>query len=437
MKIKIDKISETKREMEVIIPVEEMKPYLEKAAQKISGEMKVKGFRPGHVPSEVVENSVGKERVFEEAAKEAVHDTYPKAIKENGLFAVSAPKVDLVKCAPENDVVYKATVYVLPEIKLPDYKTISEKTLKKEKKEVDVREEEVKKAIESIRETRAKLQKVNREAKKGDSVTINFKGVFGQSEDKKIDENNFQMVLGRGDMALLEGFEEKILGMKEGEKKSFSVTVPEVKPLPGEEGKKALSGEKINFDVEMVSVMERELPELGEDFAKSFPDTRSVEELKEKIKEGIKKDKEAREKEGLKIKIMENIIKETSFEVPEVLTEKELDNMIKTVEDQLAQKGSTFEQYLQETGKTEEDLRKEWRKKAEKNVAYALLLHAISEEEKIEVKDEEIEKELDKHFALSGRKKEEEKEENLKRAKAYIHDVIKNRKVFRALSIEE
>ena len=134
---------------------------------------------------------------------------------------------------------------------------------------------------------------------------------------------------------------------------------------------------------------------------------------------------------------MENIKKKTSFEVPEVMTEKELENMIKVIENQLTQNGSSLDDYLEKIKKSEDDLKKEWRGKAEENVAYALILHTVSKDEKIEVTKEEIESEVDHHFQSLNKKKEDEKEENLQRMRTYINDVIKNRKVFKALSIEE
>ncbi len=431
MDVKINKKSETKRELQVTIPKEEMTPYLQKAAQKMEGEMNIKGFRPGKAPLDVIENTVGKEKLYEEAAKEAIQETYPQIIKEKELFALSSPQVEITNCVPENEVTYKATVYIMPEIKLPDYQKIAKNIAQKEERKVEANEKEVEEMIERARGNKAKMQKVEREAQEGDSVIINFKGVFEGKDDKKVEEKNFQITLGGGEMSVIEGFEDNIKGMKSGEKKSFSVDIPKNK----EKGE--FSGQKINFDIEMVSVMERDLPEINDDFAKSFPGIEDLNQLKEKIREGMEKEKKAKEKERVKMKVLEGIKEEVSFEVPEILIEKELDNMLNNIKNQLANNNSSFEDYLKEIKKTEEDLRKEWRKKAEENVSYALLLHKISENEKIEVSSEEIENEIDRHFSSTGRNKEEENEENLQRMRSYIHDSIKNQKVFQVLSVEE
>ncbi len=435
MDVKIEEKSETKKEIKVTIFPEEMEKFVKKAAEEFSKKMNIKGFRPGNAPKEIVENTVGKEKLYEEAAKEAVEETYPEIVKENNLFTLANPHVEIIKCAPGNEVIYKAVVYIMPEIKLPNYQKIAKETAKKEKKEVKVEDEEIEKAIENVRESRAKKEKKDGPAEKGDFVRINFNGIFEGIDDKKIDEKNFEVTLGNGDLDILPGFEDSILGMRAGEKKSFSIKTPDVKNVPEKE--ENTKGRKINFNVEMVTVEKKEIPELDDDFSQSFPNIKNLKELKEKIKEGILREKEAKEKERVRIKILEAIKKVTSFGVPEVMVEKEIDNMVQTVKNQLAQNNTSFDKYLKEIKKTEEELRKEWWKKAEENVSYALILHAVSKEENIEVTDEEIEKEIKKHFNFMGKKKEEEKEENLQRMRAYVHDVIKNRKVFQVLSIEE
>ncbi len=427
MDVNIEKKTETKREVKVTITPEEMEKFKKKVGGDFAEKMNIKGFRPGRAPLDVIENTVGSEKLYEEAAKEAIQETYPKIVEQNNLFAISSPQVDILKCAPGNEVVYKAIVYIMPEINLPEYKEIAKKTAQKEGKDIEVSEKEVDEMIERVRENKAEMKKVDRVAKKGDAVIINFKGVFGGNEEKKVEEKNFQVVLGGGEMSVIEGFEDELIGMKSGEKKSFSVDIPKTKD------KGEFAGQKIDFEVEVISVMERNLPEVDDNFAKTFPQIESLEQLKERIKEGMKKEKEAKESERIKEKVLENIKKEVDFEVPDILTEKEVDNMINSIKNQLAQNNASFENYLKEIGKEEEDLRKEWRGKAEENVSYALLLHKISEKEDIKVSPEEIEKEVERHFSTTSRQKEEEKEENLQRMRSYIHDNLKNKKVFELL----
>ncbi len=427
MDVKINKISDTKREIEVVIKVEEMTTYLEQAAKDFSENMDIKGFRPGLAPIGVVENVAGKDKLWEEAATKAIKETYPKIIEENNLFAVSQPKVEISSSKPEEDVKYKAELYIMPEVKLPDYKKIAKDTLDKEKKEITVEDKEIEAVINNIRESKAKLSKVTREAKKGDSVTINFKGSFKNDNERKIEENDFKVVLGSGELDMFSGFEENILGMKETEKKQFPLEISMSKDKK----------EVIDFDVEMIAVMERELPQVDDELVSSIPNVENLEKLKEKIKEGIEADKKNKENERMKMKVMENITKKISFEVPEVLIEKEIDNMIDTLKNQVSNSGVSFEDYLSNMKKSEEDIRKEWRKRAEDNVSYAITLYKIALQEDLQVTPEEIEAEVDKHFQMSGKDKNEEKEENLERMRNYVHDVIKNQKVFDLLFLDK
>ncbi len=427
MDVKINKISETKRELDVKISKEEMEKYVSKAAKDFSGTMNIKGFRPGNAPKDVVENVIGKEKLWEEATKEAIKDSYPNIVEENNLFAVSQPKVEIISSAPGEDLSYKAELYIMPEVILPDYKKISEETVRKEKKDVKAEDKEVEDVLLKIRESRAKTKRVQREAKKGDSVTLNFKGSFEGNEEKKIEENDFQVILGKGDLDLFKGFEDNIIGMKESQKKEFSIDLPE----PGKKKN------KVNFEVEMISVMEREIPEENDELASSLPNIKNLDELKEKIKEGIEADKRSKEEERMKMSVMEVIKKKTSFEVPEILVQKEVDNMLHNLKHQVSSSGISFDEYLLNIKKTEEDIKKEWKKKAEENVSYAIILYKIGVKEEIEVTDKEVEEEMDKHFRLSGKDKSSEKEENLEKMRAYIYDTIKNQKVFKALSIDK
>ncbi len=430
MDFKIKEISETKKEIEVTILAEEMKPYLEKTANDFAANMNIKGFRPGNAPLSIVENTVGKEKLFEEAAKKAIEETYPKIIKENDLFTVASPQVDLVKCAPGNEVVYKAIVYVMPDIKLPDYRGMSKETVSKAKSEIEIDEKEIDGILKRMQESKASLQKTERPAKDGDAIMIDFKGVFENDSDKKIEEKNFRVDLGSGESGVIDGFEKELIGSKAGDTKQFSLEIPNM--ADGSNKK-----DKVNFDVTVISVMEKNLPEVNDEFASSFPNIENLNQLREKIREGSLHEKKAKEKEKLKVEVLENIRKETPFEVPEVLVEKELDNMIKNVENQLSQNGKTIDDYLKEIKKTREELKEGWKEKAKQNVAYAIILHTISKEEGIDVTDKEIEEEVDRHFNISGKNKDEEKEENLNKMRAYIHDVIKNQKVFKALSIDD
>lgn len=423
MDIQVEDKENSKKELKVTIPLDDFEGYVDQAAQNLSQEMDIKGFRQGKAPRDVVENSVGKEKVWQEAARIAVEKTYPEALKKEDLFAISQPEVDFAQLAPGNDLVYKATFYTMPEFDLPEYKKIAKKVADEKTEEVDVEDKEVEETLERIQNSRATSKQVDREAKEGDQVEISFTGQV--DGEKRIEEDGFGFELGSGQFSTLEGFEEEIVGMEAGNEKDFKVSIPEDSP------NKELAGKEIDFNLELNSVSEKELPELTDEFATSLhPNVESLDELKEKIREGIQSEKETKNKEAVKMEIVQKLIENTSFGIPEILVERELNNMESKMERQLQQSGVTFEDYLDQIDKTKDELRDEWTEKAEDNVKAAIILHKIAEKEEIEVSDEEVEQEVEKHLQQSGQTKDDQNEENLHRLRSYIRDIKKNEKIF-------
>ena len=423
METQIEDKENSKKELKVTIPLDEFEDFADEAANNLSKEMDIKGFRPGNAPREVVENSVGKEKLWQEAARIAVEKTYPEIIKEKDLFAISQPEVDFVQLAPGNDLVYKASFYTMPEFDLPNYKDLAKEVVDEKDKDIEVDDKEVEDTLERIQNSRAVSKEVDREAKNGDQVTISFTGEV--DGEKRIEEEDFDFELGTGQFDSLKGFEDQVVGMKVDETKDFTVEIPE------DSSNKELAGKTIDFDLELKSVSEKELPELTDEFAKSLhPNVSNLDELKEQIKDGIRSEKETKNEEALKMEIVQKLIEATDFPIPDVLIERELNNMETKMERQLQQSGVTFEDYLDQIDKTKDDLREEWKPKAEDNVAAAIILHKIAEKEEIEVSDEEIEEEVKKHINQMGQSIEDQDEHNLHRLKSYIHDIKKNEKIF-------
>ncbi len=426
METQIEDKENSKKELKVTIPLDEFEDFVDEATNNLSEEMDIEGFRPGNAPREVVENSVGKEKVWQEAARIAVEKTYPEIIKEEDLFAISQPEVDFVQLAPGNDLVYKASFYTMPEFDLPNYKDLAKEVVDEKQEDIEVDDKEVEDTLERIQNSRAISKEVDREAKDGDQVTVSFTGEV--DGEKRIEEEDFDFELGTGQFDSLKGFEGEVVGMKADDSKSFTVEIPE------DSSNKELAGKTIDFDLELKSVSEKELPELTDEFAESLhPNVSSLDELKEQIKDGIRSEKESKNEESLKMEIVQKLIEATDFPIPDVLIERELNNMETKMERQLQQSGVTFEDYLDQIDKTKDDLREEWKPKAEDNVAAAIILHKIAEEEEIKVSDEEIEEEVKKHMNQMGQSIEDQDEHNLHRLKSYIHDIKKNEKIFEFL----
>lgn len=173
-------------------------------------------------------------------------------------------------------------------------------------------------------------------------------------------------------------------------------------------------------------IPEEEWPELNDDFAKSFGQFKSVEDLKEKIKNNLKAEKEFEKKDKIRLSIVEKIIKETTGDVPEILIKSEIDKMLFRLETDITNAGMDFKDYLEKLNKKEEDLRNEWREDAEKRAKLQIIINSISEKENLKPTEEEISKEVEQLIKVY-------KEADATRAKAYVEQVLGNEKVFKFL----
>ncbi len=419
MDVKINDISENKKEIKVSLPPKEVEKYSDKAVELVSSETKIDGFRPGKAPKEVVEEKVGKERVWKEMCYQALRETYPKIIEENNFFVVSPPEVNVESMEINSNLDYKITVTILSQINLPEYKKIG-KEIAKEKKEVKVDEEEVKKTLSSIQNSRAKTRSVSRPLQKGDEITITFEGLINGIKQEGLKGEQQKFII--GEQKFIEGFEENLIGLKPGEESNFSINM---------KNQEKEGNQKVDFQVKINDVKEREIPELNDEFASSLGSFSNLNDLHEKVKNNIKFEKELKEKDKNRIKIIDTICEKTKIEIPKEMVEKELDNMIAEYKEQLSKSGLSFDNYLSQIKKTEEDVRSDWYKRAEKRLMASLILSEIAKKEKIEVTDEEVEKETSTYL---NRLREQNAElPDYEKLKLYIKDIIQNEKVFQLL----
>ncbi len=419
MDVKINDISKNKKEIKVSLSPEEIEKYSDKTIQLLSSETKIDGFRPGKAPKEIIEEKVGKEKVWKETCYQALRETYPEIVEKNDFFVVSPPEVNVESMEIGKNLDYSITITILSDIVLPDYKKIAKEN-SKDKSEVKVNDEEVEKTLSSIQKSRAKTKSVSRPLQKGDEILISFQGsINGVSQKElKADEKTFII----GEQKFIDGFEENLIGLKPDEEKNFSINMKNYQKQ---------EGENVDFQVKIHDVKEREIPELNDEFASSLGNFSNLNDLREKVKNNIKFEKDLKEKEKNRVKIIENISEKSQIDVPNEMTEKELDNMMNEYKEQLSQSGLSFDDYLKQIKKTEQDLRKEWYKRAEKRLKASLILSEIAKKEEIKVTDEEIEQEAS---AYLNRLREQKMDlPDYEKLKLYIKDIIQNEKVFQKL----
>lgn len=417
MNYKITDKSESSKEIEITVPLEDMQNYLEQAAVNLK--LEIKGFRPGKAPLKIVQDAVGEEKLWHKAVHLAINETYFKAINETNMEAISSPQIEIDEIKINQPLTYKASVAIIPELSLPDYKKIAKETFS-DKKDVEIETKEIDEAINMIQKSRAKAVRVLRESKNGDEVIVDFQGKIDNTLQEGLKGDKVSIVL--GEKRFIKEFEEEIVGLKEGDKKDFTIKIPFTKG----------DHKNVEFNVEIVSVNERELPQIDDDFAKSLGDFSGIEDLKEKIKDNLKVEKEFKKNQSLRVKAIEMIGKESKTEIPELLIEREIDNMIQDLKLQLSQAGLTLKDYLGQEKKEEKDLREEWKPEAQKRIKTSLILREIAKKEKIMIDEKELKKEVDNYLSQISDENTKKKIE-IDQLEIYLRERITNEKVFQLL----
>lgn len=380
------KKEETKKNIhEVVIKIdgEAWKNALDKAFKVKSKDAKVDGFRKGKVPRDIYEKHFGKESLWLEAADTVLQDAYTKAMEESKLVPVVQPDVSLKNLSDEL-VEFTFKIITKPEVNVKKYKG-----LKVAKEEVKVTKEEIEHELSHVLEKYTELVTKEGKVENGDIAVIDFEGFKdGVAFDGGKGENYSLEI---GSHTFIPGFEEQVIGMSAGEEKDINVTFPE------DYGVKDLKGAPVVFKVKVNEVKTKEARELDEDFFEDLglEGVDSKEKLEAEIEKSIKAQKEMDVENKYIDAILEEVSKNVEVDIPEEMVNEEIDRLKKRFEEQMRMQGISLDLYYQFTKSTEEDLRNQLEKEAYSNVLYRLMLEEIMTLEKIEVTEEEAEKEAE------------------------------------------
>ena len=354
---------------------------LDKAFNEKKKDAKVDGFRKGKVPKDIYLKKFGIESLFLPAADLVLQDAYTKAMEESKLIPVVQPDVNL-KDINDEHVEFTFKIITKPEVNVKKYKG-----LKITPEKVEVTKEEIEHELSHVLERYTEL--VNKEGKdeNGDIAVIDFEGFKdGEAFDGGKGEN-YSLEIGSN--TFIPGFEEQVIGMSAGEEKDINVTFPE------DYAAEDLKGAKVVFKVKVNEVKEKQTRELDQDFFDdlALEGVDSKEKLEEEIKNSIKAQKEMDAENKYIDKILEEISKNVEVDIPEEMVNEEVDRLMHRFEEQMKMQGISLDVYYQFTQSTEEDLKNHLEKEAYTNVLYRLMLEAIMTLEKIEVTEEEAQKE--------------------------------------------
>ena len=363
----------------------------------------IPGFRKGKAPYKIVERYYGANIFYEDAFNELVPTIYDEEIKNSKIDAVSKPKIDIVQMEKGKDLIFTAIVATRPEVKLGKYKGVELKKI-----EYKVTDEDVKHELEHMAEHNSRMVSIeDRPAEKDDTVTIDFEGFIDGVPFENGKAEGQQLVIGSN--TFIAGFEDQLIGMKIGEERDINVTFPK------EYFSKDLEGKDAVFHIKMHEIKRKELPAIDDEFAKDVSEFDTLAELKKSIKEKKEHENEHRAEHEMEDNAVEAVCKNTKIDIPEGMVELEIDNMIDNISQRLQYQGMELEKYLKMIGKTENDLRKEYKSDAEKNVKSSLVIRQIVADEKIKADEKYVKEKLEEMAKQYNRKVEElEKNDQLK-----------------------
>ncbi len=378
IQIEPQEISPVVRELTVEVESKRVDAAFGRVVQELRKTARVKGFRPGKVPANVVKQMYG-ESLAEEIERQLVRETLADAVELAELVPVVEPQIEAEPPVEGKAFRYKARIEIKPMVELPALEAISGSRPK-----VEVGEEEILSELESLRERNVVWVEEDEAvlADNGHQVTIDFVGTIDGVAFEGGSAEGVDLELGSGRM--IPGFEEQLVGAKSGEQRDLEV------PFPADYGHAELAGKAAVFAATVTAIKRKELPELDDDFAKDLGDFETIQEVKDKIREGLEAQRKQASDRALHQSLLDDLVTRTSFEVPPSLVERQLESQLQQFEQQM--KGRVPDTDLRARIA---QMREEGWDGARRRVQEALLLEAVAESASLEATEEEIDARLD------------------------------------------
>ena len=381
MKASLEDISQVKKKLSVEIDAKEVNNKLNSAYGKIRKQTKIPGFRPGKVPRKILESYFGKQ-VEADVASELVNESFPQAVDETKAFPLGQPELEKGPVKLDEDFIYTATMEVRPQFEVKDYLGV-----KAEKEILSIGDDEVRKRLEQIREGNGKLESITepRAIQDGDFVVIDYQGFENDQPLESVKGENFLLNVGKNDIHTK--FDEALVGLNKDDKREIVIDFEE------DYANNNLKGKTVRFEISIIDVKERRLPELNDEFARNLgADFKDLKGLEEQIKKNVVAQEENRVDKDLKRRLLEKISKGTEFEAPRVLVDAEVEFSLKSLQANFERSGGSFEK----AGILPETLKEQFRPSSESRVRERLILSRIAEQDNISVSDDEFTEGLEK-----------------------------------------
>jgi trigger factor len=403
--------------LEIEVPPDEVDRHFATAYKHVAERTKVPGFRPGKAPRQVIDRFVGRGSILAEAIDHLVSDAYEAALRQTDVWPIDQPDVDIdpAGLAEGQPITFTATVPVRPDVELgafTDYPFALEVPA--------VTDDQVAQVIEELREQQATLRPIDgRAAAKGDIASVKFVGTIDGEPFEGGSADRLPLVIGEDRM--IAGWEGQLIGMEIGATKGFDVTFPDDYRV------EELRDKQAHFEVELLDLREKILPDAGDEFAKSVSDAETVDALRTEIRDAMEQRAHAEARHQFGDRIIDFATSNASVELPEVMITNEIEIMRDELGTRLAQQRIGMEQYLALAKQTPDELNAELREPATRRVKTLLVLSAIAEKEGIDATDEQIDAEIAEQLARFEDDSRLREYLSSRRGRSYLRMTLRNR----------
>jgi trigger factor len=368
VKSTVEKLSPTRVRINVEVPFTELQPDIDTAFKQMAKQIRMPGFRPGKVPVKLLEARVDKQAMFDQVIGDAVPARYTEAVTSSDVRPLGQPEIDITNKEYGQDLTFTAEVDVRPEIEIPELDG-----LKITVDPIEVNDEEVDTELQNLRARFGTLKGVERAAENGDFVSIDLSATVDGEDVPEAKTEGLSHEIGSGQ--LIDGLDEAIVGLKEGETRVFTTTL-----AVGEH-----AGQEAQVTVTVKSVKERELPEPDDEFAQLASEFDTIDELKSSLTEQVQRVKRIQQAEQIRDKALEVLLEQTDVPLPENIVQAQVDDTLHNAIHGLDHDEKRFEDTLKEQGSSREEFDTDNRTNAEKAVKTQLLMDAVADKLDIQV----------------------------------------------------
>ena len=324
-------------ELVIEVGAQEFEAALDKVYKKQRGSIAVPGFRKGKAPRKIIEGMYGSGVFYEDAIEELYPSAYAEAVEQEKLDVVAYPKVEVLEVGKDG-FTFKAVVTVRPEAKIGTYKGLSA-----EKEAVAVTDEDIENELKPYVERATRLVNVEREAKMGDTVLLDFEGFDNGVPFEGGKAENHALEL--GSHSFVPGFEEGVVGLKPGDEKDIDVTFPE-------DYHADLAGKPVVFKIKVHEVKEPQAPVVDDEFAKDVSEFDTLDEFKKDLGDKLKERRQTQADRAYEDALMDQVVEALEVELPDAMVDYRAEQMVQDYAQRITSQDIPFEKYLEMTGQT-------------------------------------------------------------------------------------